>query len=109
MAKKRRTSTGRTPDGREAAGGRRTRSTGNGQSQSRNMIETLEEGLLAEVADALNAERQVLKTVPKLAETAQTPRLRFFLERYVEVTPHIPLAWRAQRGFHRRRWRRPGR
>jgi ferritin-like metal-binding protein YciE len=86
MAKKKRTTAARTPDGHGAGGSRRTRSTGNGQTQSPNMIETLEEGLFAEIADALNAERQLLKTIPKLAQTAQLPRLRYVLERYVEVT-----------------------
>jgi ferritin-like metal-binding protein YciE len=48
------------------------------------MIQNLEEALLAEMGDATNAERQTMKLLPKLAQSAEHPRLRMLFERQME-------------------------
>jgi ferritin-like metal-binding protein YciE len=50
------------------------------------MIENLEEGLIAELGDALNAEKQLQKAIPRFIQAAELPRLKYVLERYAEVT-----------------------
>lgn len=64
----------------------RKRSGGNGHSQSRHMIENLEEGFVAEVADMLHAERQILSALPKMAQAATQPRLRSAIEEHHDET-----------------------
>lgn len=62
-----------------------TRRTGNGTA-GKHMVENLEEGFLAELADMLHAERELLKTLPRLAQAATSRRLRETLEMHVEQT-----------------------
>jgi len=50
------------------------------------MIESLEEGLLAELADMLHAERQILSALPKMVEAAEISRLRSALEQHIDET-----------------------
>jgi len=88
MAKKRASS--RSTSGRRAGAGRRSttshhRRTGNGRTQT-HMIENLEEGFLAEVADMLHAERQILKMLPKLVESATSRKLKDAFELHLEQT-----------------------
>jgi ferritin-like metal-binding protein YciE len=62
-----------------------TRRTGNGTA-GKHMVENLEEGFLAELADMLHAERELLKTLPRLAQAATSRRLRETLEMHAEQT-----------------------
>src|SRR5258708_1915734 len=47
-------------------------------------IETVEEVLVEELKDLYDAEKQLLKAMPKLAETASSPTLRMALSNYRE-------------------------
>jgi len=58
----------------------------NGGSHGRHMLESLEDGFLAEVADMLHAERQLVKALPRMARAAETPELRETIERHLEET-----------------------
>lgn len=60
--------------------------TGNGRHQGRAMIETLEEGFLTELADMLDGENQLLKTLQKFSGSVENPQLRDAFERHLEQT-----------------------
>jgi ferritin-like metal-binding protein YciE len=66
--------------------GQRKQNTSNGGSHGRHMLESLEDGFLAEVADMLHAERQLVKALPRMARAAETPELRETIERHLEET-----------------------
>ena len=62
------------------------RQKANGRSQGRHMVETLEEGFIAELADMLNGEGQLLKMLNRMAMSAHSPRLRDAFELHAEQT-----------------------
>ena len=68
----------------QGQGGSRKRS-GNGRSGT-HMVTNLEDGFLAELADMLFAERELLKVLPKLSQAATSRRLRDALEWHTEQT-----------------------
>ncbi|HET9325604.1 MAG TPA: ferritin-like domain-containing protein [Candidatus Eisenbacteria bacterium] len=84
MAKKKSARGGKHTSGRRSSTGHQKRPS-NGRTQS-HMVENLEEGFLAEVADLLHAERQIVKALPKFAESATSRRLRETFEDHLEQT-----------------------
>lgn len=88
MAKQKRASTQQSRT--HESGQSRKRSSGtrksNGRSHTHHMIENLEEGFLAEVADMMHAERQLVSALPKMAEAAGNRRLRDAIEQHLEET-----------------------
>ena len=84
MARKKSARGGKQTSGRQSTSGHHKRS-GNGHTQT-HMVENLEEGFLAELADMLHAERQILKVLPKMAESASSRRLREAFEDHLEQT-----------------------
>ena len=84
MAMKKRASARKRMPGRRSMGGHHKRAS-NGHSQT-HMIENLEEGFLAEVADMLHAERQILKMLPKLIDSATSRKLKSAFELHLEQT-----------------------
>ena len=63
----------------------RKRSTGN-NARGRREVETLEDGFIAELADMLHGETQVLEMLRKMVPKAQSRRLREGLEMHMEQT-----------------------
>ena len=59
---------------------------GNGRHQGHAMIESLEEGFLAELGDMLDGENQLLKTLQKFSGAVENPQLRDAFERHLEQT-----------------------
>ena len=78
-AGKKQTSSGRSQSGQH-------KRAGNGHTQGGHMVQNLEEGFLAELADMLHGERQILKFLPKLAESVSSRRLREAIEMHAEQT-----------------------
>ncbi len=66
--------------------GSRTSGAGNGRHQGRAMIESLEEGFLTELADMLDGENQLLKTLQKLGGAVESRELRDAFEHHLEQT-----------------------
>jgi len=81
QSRKRSTSRGEA----QHASGQRS-SGGNGRHQGRAMIESLEEGFLTELADMLDGENQLLKTLQKFAGAVEARELRDAFERHLEQT-----------------------
>jgi len=82
-------------------GGRKSASE-NGHTQGRHMLESLEEGFLSELADAMSGEHQLLKALPKMGSAVESRRLKQVFEQHLDETQeHIQRLEQVFREFRR--------
>lgn len=77
---------GATRGERSQSGTRSARKTTEKNNRGRHEVGSLRDGFLTELADMMSAEHQLLKTLPKLAQATQNPRLRDAFEMHHEQT-----------------------